>query len=73
MLQLDSLGQKELASRLTLNCTNAYIAPQKLRDLPITLIDVSRTIDSKMLMKWFNSYSLPVSLNTIILKLTDFL
>ena len=40
IFQLDSLGQKELASRLTLNCVNAYVAPQKLKALPITIVDV---------------------------------
>ena len=37
---MDSLTQKELASRLTLNCNNAYVAPQKLRNVPVTLVDV---------------------------------
>lgn len=38
--KLDSLGQQELASRLTLNCSNNYVNPQKLQDLDITIIDV---------------------------------
>ncbi|KAK2159743.1 hypothetical protein LSH36_147g05056 [Paralvinella palmiformis] len=37
---LDSLTQQELASRLTLNCKNSYIQPQKLKDIPVTIIDV---------------------------------
>ncbi|ELT96510.1 hypothetical protein CAPTEDRAFT_228609 [Capitella teleta] len=37
---LESISQKELASRLTMNCMNAYVEPQKLSEMPITLIDV---------------------------------
>jgi len=38
--RLDSLDQRELASRLTLNCANCYVQPQKLHHLDITIIDV---------------------------------
>ncbi|XP_071954518.1 maspardin-like [Antedon mediterranea] len=38
--RLDSLGQSELASRLTINCASSYVEPQKLKDLYVTLIDV---------------------------------
>lgn len=38
--RLDSLSQQELASRLTLNCMNCYVEPQKLRELDITIMDV---------------------------------
>ena len=38
--RLDSLGQAELASRLTLNCAEGYIKPQHVNDLPVTIIDV---------------------------------
>ncbi|KAK7492553.1 hypothetical protein BaRGS_00016219 [Batillaria attramentaria] len=38
--RLDSLSQQELASRLTLNCMNCYVEPQKLRDVDITIMDV---------------------------------
>ncbi|XP_076350172.1 maspardin-like isoform X1 [Tachypleus tridentatus] len=38
--QLDSLTQPELASRLTLNCMNCYVEPQKLSDIPMTIISV---------------------------------
>ena len=41
--QLDNLSQQELASRLTLNCMNCYVEPQKLRDLDITIMDVRST------------------------------
>jgi len=38
---LASLTQKELASRLTLNCTNSYIKSEpQLQSLPVTIIDV---------------------------------
>ncbi|PVD20118.1 hypothetical protein C0Q70_20612 [Pomacea canaliculata] len=37
---LDGLTQQELASRLTLNCMNCYVEPQKLRDVDITIMDV---------------------------------
>lgn len=37
---LDGLGQQELASRLTLNCMNSYVEPQKLKDMPVTVMDV---------------------------------
>lgn len=38
--RLDSLSQQELASRLTLNCMNCYVEPQKLRGVDITIMDV---------------------------------
>ena len=41
ILQLDKLGQQELASRLTLNCMNAYVEPQKLSSIPVLIMDVS--------------------------------
>lgn len=37
---LDSLGQQELASRLTLNCMNSYVEAHKLGSIPVTIIDV---------------------------------
>ena len=43
MLQLDSLTQQELASRLTLNCMNCYVEPQKLQGVEVTIMDVSNT------------------------------
>lgn len=39
--QLESLGRSELASRLTLNCLDSYVEPQKLHGIPTTIIDVS--------------------------------
>lgn len=39
--KLESLGQSELASRLTLNCQNSYVEPHKIRDIPVTIMDVS--------------------------------
>lgn len=39
-MQLESLTQSELASRLTLNCTKGYVEAHKLRDIPITIVDV---------------------------------
>ena len=38
--KLESLGQSELASRLTLNCTPAFVQPNLVNDLPVTIIDV---------------------------------
>lgn len=38
--QLESLTQPELASRLTMNCVNCYVQPQKICHLPVTIIDV---------------------------------
>ncbi|RWS13258.1 Maspardin-like protein [Dinothrombium tinctorium] len=38
--RLESLSQQELASRLTLNCINCYVEPQRLQSIPITIIDV---------------------------------
>lgn len=38
---LDSLSQSELASRLTLNCVDGYVVPQKLQHLPTMIIDVN--------------------------------
>ena len=41
VLQLESLNQSELASRLTLNCQNSYVEPHKIKDVVVTIIDVS--------------------------------
>lgn len=41
LLQLESLNQSELASRLTLNCQNSYVEPHKIKDVAVTIIDVS--------------------------------
>lgn len=38
--RLESLSQQELASRLTVNCVNCYVEPQKLIGIPITILDV---------------------------------
>lgn len=38
--RLESLGRSELASRLTLNCLDSYVEPQKLAGIPTTIIDV---------------------------------
>ena len=38
--RLESLGQTELASRLTLNCTPGFVQPHLVNDLPVTIIDV---------------------------------
>ncbi|XP_070542261.1 maspardin-like [Ptychodera flava] len=38
--RLDSLSQSQLASRLTLNCKDSYVEPQKLKNVDITLMDV---------------------------------
>ena len=41
LVQLDNLSQQELASRLTLNCMNCYVEPQKLAGVEVTILDVS--------------------------------
>ena len=51
--KLDSLSQPELASRLTLNCMNCYVEPQRLHKLNITLMDVSIT---QIIENWVLSY-----------------
>eukprot|EP00794_Sanderia_malayensis_P009862 gene9861-10872_t len=38
--RLENIGRSELASRLTLNCMDAYVEPQKLHDVTITVLDV---------------------------------
>ncbi|OXA61773.1 maspardin [Folsomia candida] len=38
--RLDTLSQQELASRLTLNCVNCQVDPFKLKNMPMTIIDV---------------------------------
>lgn len=38
--RLDTLERQQLASRLTMNCTNNYVEPQKLKDVYITIMDV---------------------------------
>lgn len=39
--RLDTLSQPELASRLTLNCANCYVEPQRFQSIPVTILDVS--------------------------------
>lgn len=41
-MQLDTLERGQLASRLTLNCSDNYVEPQKLKDVYVTIMDVSR-------------------------------
>ncbi|XP_065672762.1 maspardin isoform X2 [Hydra vulgaris] len=38
--RLDSLNRTAIASRLTLNCTNSYVEPQRLHGIQITILDV---------------------------------
>ncbi|MGH0128215.1 UNVERIFIED_CONTAM: hypothetical protein FKN15_044927 [Acipenser sinensis] len=38
--RLESLGQSELASRLTLNCQNSYVEPHKIKDIAVTIMDI---------------------------------
>ncbi|XP_077567831.1 maspardin isoform X3 [Stigmatopora nigra] len=38
--RLESLNQRELASRLTLNCQNSYVEPHKIKDVTMSIIDV---------------------------------
>ncbi|KAK3735173.1 hypothetical protein QZH41_018139, partial [Actinostola sp. cb2023] len=38
--RLEGMGRSELASRLTLNCVDSYVEPQKLQNIAITIIDV---------------------------------
>ena len=42
-LQLDTLNQQDLASRLTLNCVSSYVEPQNVQVMSsdITLMNVS--------------------------------
>lgn len=39
-IKMDSLSRGQLASRLTLNCLDSYVEPQKLKDVYITVMDV---------------------------------
>ena len=41
VLQLDTLERSQLAARLTLNCSDNYVEPQKLKDVYVTIMDVS--------------------------------
>lgn len=41
---MDSLSRGQLASRLTLNCLDSYVEPQKLKDVYITVMDVINTL-----------------------------
>lgn len=43
------LDRSQLASRLTLNCTDSYIEPQKLKDVYVTIMDVSIMLGVKCL------------------------
>ncbi|KAK3735179.1 hypothetical protein QZH41_018140 [Actinostola sp. cb2023] len=38
--RLEGMGRSELASRLTLNCVDSYVEPQKLQNIAITIIDI---------------------------------
>lgn len=57
-LQLESLTQTELASRLTLNCIPCYVKPQLLSDLPITIMDVwdESALSSRVREDLYKSY-----------------
>ena len=51
------MSQQALASRLTLNCMNCYVEPQKLREVDVTLMDVSQlyfdiSCDGQLLSCW---------------------
>lgn len=39
-LQLESLSQQDLASRLTMNCVTNFVDTRKLSSIPITITDV---------------------------------
>ena len=41
-LQLDNIGQQELASRLQMNCMKSYVEPQKLNNVNVLIMDVSK-------------------------------
>ena len=41
LFKMDSLSRGQLASRLTLNCLDSYVEPQKLKDVYITVMDVT--------------------------------
>jgi maspardin len=41
--KLESLDRSGLASRLTLNCMEGYVEPQKFKDIPVTIMDVNYT------------------------------
>ena len=38
--RLETLGQATLASRLSINCTPAYVKPHLVNDLPVTVLNV---------------------------------
>jgi len=38
---MESVSRSQLASRLTINCLDSYVEPQKLKDIYITVMDVS--------------------------------
>ena len=40
-LQLDTLDRQQLGSRLTMNCIDSYVEPHKLKDVYVTIMDVS--------------------------------
>lgn len=48
--QMDTLSQQELASRLTLNCSNSYVQPQEVQVLSshVTIIVVSKVFKYMM-------------------------
>lgn len=47
------MTQQSLASRLTLNCMNCYVEPQKLRGIDVTLMDVSSLLRLKVVLFYF--------------------
>lgn len=55
---LNSLSQKELASRLTLNCRKCKVDPKRLSDLAVTIIDVNDdcAVDQTIKEEMYKSY-----------------
>ena len=47
---MDSLSRGQLASRLTLNCLDSYVEPQKLKDVYITVMDVINTLSLLLML-----------------------
>ena len=64
--RLDSLTQQELASRLTINCTNCNLDSFKLKDLKMTIIDV--LLKNFQLYKLNSSHQIYYSRNDILFK-----
>ena len=72
-LQLDTLNQQDLASRLTLNCVSSYVEPQNVQVMSsdITLMNVSLLSTYALVVHTPHEVKLIVFSNSCLLVASD--